>query len=133
MMDERQRAVALECFEGAGDGRLSFPQVLGRLAEAGFEGYVVDFRRGESGYFLPSGAEARFAGHRPDVAAAFDAAALKAAILEAQTGAEGYSYAGFCAKAGAAGCALYLVSLPGRRVVYVGRSGETHTEHFPPG
>lgn len=54
-------------------------------------------------------------------------------MTQDQTGAAVYSYAVFCTKAGAAGCALYLVSLGGRRLVYVGRSGETHTEHFPPG
>lgn len=31
----------------------------------------------------------------------------------------------------AAGCAGYLVSLPGRRVVYYGRTGETHVELIP--
>lgn len=128
-----QREVALDCFKGADEGRLSFPQILGQLAGAGFEGYVVDYRRGEASYFLPTGEAVSFAGHRPEVAAAFDASALKAAIGQAQAGAEGYTYAGFCARAGAAGCALYLVSLSGRRVVYVGRTGETHTEHFPPG
>ena len=132
-MNERQRAVALDCFNGADEGRLNFPQILGHLAGAGFEGYMVDYRRGAASYFLPTGEAVSFAGHRPEVAAAFDAGALRAAIGEAQAGAEGYSYAGFCAKAGAAGCALYLVSLSGRRVVYVGQTGETHTEHFPPG
>jgi hypothetical protein len=31
----------------------------------------------------------------------------------------------------AAGCAGYLDSLDGRRVVCFGRSGETHVEHVP--
>ena len=132
-MNEMQRVVALDCFNGADEGRLNFPQILGHLAGAGFEGYMVDYRRGAASYFLPTGEAVSFAGHRVEVAAAFDAGALRAAIEEAQAGAEGYSYAGFCAKAGAAGCALYLVSLSGQRVVYVGRTGETHTEHFPPG
>jgi hypothetical protein len=26
----------------------------------------------------------------------------------------------------------YLVSFPGRRVLYFGRTGETHAEHLPP-
>lgn len=132
-MNAEMTAIALDCFRGADEGRMTFPQILGQLAAAGFDGYVVDFRRGDTTYVLPDGASVSFAGHRPDVAAQFDASALKAAITEAQTGAAGYSYAGFCTKAGAAGCALYLVSLGGRRVVYVRRSGETHTELFPPG
>jgi uncharacterized protein YbcV (DUF1398 family) len=43
----------------------------------------------------------------------------------------GYTYKGFCAKVTGAGCAGYLVSFPGKRVLYYGRSGETHTEYFP--
>jgi hypothetical protein len=35
----------------------------------------------------------------------------------------------FCAKF--AGCAGYLASLLGRRTVYFGRTGETHTEYIP--
>jgi hypothetical protein len=31
----------------------------------------------------------------------------------------------------AAGCAGYIVSFLGRRVVYFGRTAETHVEHFP--
>ena len=42
-----------------------------------------------------------------------------------------YSYRGFCEKAKEAGCAGYLVSFLGRRVVYFGRTAETHVEHSP--
>ena len=41
------------------------------------------------------------------------------------------SYAAFSEKAKTAGCAGYLVSVLGRRVVYYGRTAETHVEHFP--
>ena len=41
------------------------------------------------------------------------------------------SYAAFGAKAKAAGCAGYIVSFLGRRVVYFGHTAETHVEHFP--
>jgi len=53
------------------------------------------------------------------------------AIREAQQMIPGYSYNKFCAKVMDAGCAGYLVSLIGKRVVYYGRTGEIHTEHFP--
>jgi uncharacterized protein YbcV (DUF1398 family) len=71
--------------------------------------------------------------HKADapVAATFDSRTLQAAIREAQTGAPGYTYAGFCMKAIAAGCAGYLVSFLGKRVTYFGRTGETHVELFP--
>ena len=49
----------------------------------------------------------------------------------AQANPADYSYPAFCEKVKAAGCAGYLVSFLGRRVIYFGRTGETHVEHFP--
>lgn len=49
----------------------------------------------------------------------------------AQANRPDYSYAVFSERARAAGCACYLVSFPGRRVVYYGRAAETYVEHFP--
>jgi len=43
----------------------------------------------------------------------------------------GYTYKGFRAKVAGAGCAGYLASFLGKRVLYYGRTGETHTEYFP--
>jgi uncharacterized protein YbcV (DUF1398 family) len=51
-------------------------------------------------------------------------------MREAQALADGYTYPGFCKKVAGAGCAGYMVSFPGRRVLDFGRTGETHTEHF---
>ena len=126
-------ATIRHCHEGAEADKMTFPQILQALNDAGIEGYIVDYRRSTKTCYQPDG-ESLELGFTPlgvDIAAAFDAAAVKAAILEAQTHAPGYSYRGFCAKAKAAGCAGYLVSLPGRRVVYFGRTGDTHVELFP--
>ena len=65
------------------------------------------------------------------VAAEFVTGAVQAAIREAQALVPRYTYRGFCDKVKRAGCAGYLVSFPGRRVLYFGRTGETHVEHFP--
>jgi hypothetical protein len=65
------------------------------------------------------------------VAAEFNLDVVKAAIREAQALVPGYTYKGFCDKIKRAGCAGYLVSFPGHRVLYFGRCGETHTEYFP--
>jgi uncharacterized protein YbcV (DUF1398 family) len=65
------------------------------------------------------------------VAERFDAAVIKEALREAQALAPGYAYKGFRAKVVGAGCAGYLVSLTGKRVLYYGRAGETHAEYFP--
>jgi uncharacterized protein YbcV (DUF1398 family) len=66
-----------------------------------------------------------------NVAAAFDATEVARLVRWAQANPADYSYVAFCEKAKAAGCAGYLVSFPGRRVVYFGRTAEIHVEHFP--
>jgi uncharacterized protein YbcV (DUF1398 family) len=112
---------------------MTFPQIVEALMQSGFEAYVVDFRRAKATYFLPDGDSIELDAHRPEtpVAEAFDAPALQVAIREAQALAPGYTYLGFCRKAAAAGCALYLVSFTGRRALYIGRTAETHVERFP--
>ncbi|MCS0503085.1 DUF1398 domain-containing protein [Ancylobacter mangrovi] len=132
-MNEQQQAVARACLAGAEDGTRSFPEIVGTLAQAGFEGYAVDFRRAVATYYLPDGESlelpARAAGG--PVAARFDGAMVQAAIREAQQQAPGYTYGGFCRKAVQAGCAGYVVSFSGRRALYIGRTAETHVEPFP--
>ena len=132
-MTENWRDVARAAFEGAESGAMTFPEIVQRLAEAGFDGYAVDFRGARCTYYLRDGqAVALDAAPTPvPVAERFDAAAVQEAIREAQALVPGYTYRGFCAKVAAAGCAGYLVALGGRRVLYYGRSGETHTEFFP--
>ena len=127
------KQIAHDSIAAAESGAQTFPQIVGRLIAAGFEGYQVDLRAGTATYYLPSGeAVAVRAGSPPSAdAPRFDADAVISAIREAQQDAPGYTYAGFCEKVARAGCVGYLVSFPGRRVVYLGRTGETHTEHFP--
>lgn len=132
-MNEHQKATAGACLEAAEGNTMAFPQIVGALMEAGFESYVIDFRRATATYYLPDGESIELRAHRVDapVAPAFDAARMQAAIREAQQQVPGYTYRGFCEKAVLAGCAGYIVSFSGRRVLYVGRTAETHVEHFP--
>lgn len=130
-MTPEQIATARACHAAAAEGTMTFPEILATLAAAGFEGYHVDYRRGCTRYYLPDGASTDCAASPHAVALPFAADHIAAAIREAQSDAAGYSYAGFCRKVTAAGCAGYIVSLPGRRVVYYGRTAETHVEHFP--
>ncbi|MCW1934059.1 DUF1398 family protein [Pararhodobacter zhoushanensis] len=132
-MDADHARVARQCLDAAYDGTMDFPAILGALTAAGFEGYSVDYRRHLTTYYRPDGQslDLPMSGSHGAVAEVFDTAALKAAIHAAQTNAPGYSYAGFSTQATQAGCAGYIVSIPGRRVLYLGRSAETHVEHFP--
>ena len=120
---------------GAESGRMTFPQIVQTLIEAGFDGYLVDFRQGTITYYLPDGDLIRFEAAQVahTVAERFDADLIRQAIRDAQRAVAGYTYAGFCKTVTDAGCACYFVSFPGKRVLYVGRTGEAHTEFFPGG
>lgn len=132
-MSTNWKDATLATLEGAEADTMSFPQAVALLMQAGVDGYAADFRRATRTYYLPDGETLELTSAWPPeiVAERFDAAAVVAAILEAQALVSGYTYKGFCAKVAAAGCAGYLVSLLGKHVLYYGRTGETHTEYFP--
>jgi uncharacterized protein YbcV (DUF1398 family) len=129
----QQQAIARQCLEGAENDTMTFPQIVGTLMEAGFEGYLVDLRLGQATYYLPDGEGLELPTHGSAVAitADFDTGLVQAAIREAQALVSGYTYKGFCDKVKRAGCAGYMVSFSGRRVLYFGRTADTHVEHFP--
>lgn len=132
-MDAERISIAQTCLDAAYDGSLSFPEIVDKLIGAGFEGYTVDYRRSSQTYYLPDGDSATM-DMQPSagsVAAAFDATEIERLVRWAQANPAGYSYAAFSEKAKDAGCAGYLVSFLGRRVVYFGRTAEIHAEHFP--
>ncbi|MBP1884429.1 DUF1398 domain-containing protein [Sinorhizobium mexicanum] len=132
-MDAERISTAQACLNAAHHGSLSFPEIVGKLIAAGFEGYTVDYRRNTQAYYLPDG-DSVMLDMPPSVglvAAAFDATQVERLVRWAQANGPDYSYRSFCERARAAGCAGYLVSFLGRRVVYFGRTAETHIEHFP--
>jgi len=113
-------------------GTMPFPEVVRRLIETGVEYYHVDYVALRKTFYSANGDtittpityEAL-----PDVSAALDAAALKAAILDSQT--KGQPYRDFTRRAMQAGVQGYMAFLRGQRVTYWGRDGEQHTEWFP--
>ena len=132
-MDDGLIKTAQRCLDGAESNSMTFPQIVRTLMQEGFESYAIDFRRASATYYLPDGGNVVLPTHGVEVpiAAALDAVAVQSAIKEAQQLVPGYTYAGFCAKMTAAGCAGYMVSFTGRRALYFGRTAETHVEYFP--
>ncbi|HEX5933829.1 MAG TPA: DUF1398 domain-containing protein [Pseudorhizobium sp.] len=131
-MDAERVSIAESCLDAAHSGSLSFPEIVGRLIAAGFEGYAVDYRRNTQTFHMPDdGLVLEMHPSTGAVAKEFDAAGVGALVRWAQENGTDYSYRGFCEKVKKAGCAGYLVSFPGRRVLYFGRTAETHVEHFP--
>ena len=127
------KEIARITLEGSENETITFPEGVKMLMAGGFDGYAVDFRNSSRTYYMKGGEalELKIAPVSAPVTERFDAAVVEAAIREAQEMLPGYTYKKFCAKVMGAGCAGYLVSLLGKRIVYYGRTGEIHTEYFP--
>ena len=130
-MEAILRNVAEECTAGSDDGRLTFPQVVKKLIDAGVEQYHADLRRSEKTYYMPDNksvvvASAAIAG---SPARDFSSAAVETAVRAIQRDEIGYME--FCERIVAAGCVGYLVSIVGRRAVYFGRTCDNYVEPFP--
>jgi uncharacterized protein YbcV (DUF1398 family) len=111
--------------------KITFPEVVARLMEYGVERYHTDYSRQETTYYLTDGDSAVVSTPHPShpVSDAFSAAGVEAAVRQSQ-GNE-HTYTDFVRKTMAAGCVGYFVLITGRRAIYFGRRGETHTELFP--
>src|SRR5262245_5484602 len=120
-----------KCAQGALSGELTFPEIVGRLAAVGVERYHADYSRQEITYYLPDGDSLVVAPPHPahPTAAAFSSQAVEAAVHQSQR--NEHTYQEFVRKTMAAGCVGYFVQIAGRRVLYFGRNGECHVEHFP--
>lgn len=131
-MNAEQTQVIQGCARGALTGELAFPEIVSRLVGIGVERYHVDYSRQETTYYLPDGeslvAATPYITHA--TAAEFSASGVKAAVRQSQR--NEHSYLDFVRKTMAAGCVGYFVQCTGRRVIYLGRNGESHVEHFPP-
>lgn len=132
-MDSRQRTVARACLDGSYNGTMSFPEGLQALTEAGFESYQVDYRLNTRTYYLPNGETLvlTLPHDHGAISPRFNQPELAALIKWAQLNPPNYSYVEFNRRVAANGCAGYVVSILGRRVLYFGRTAETHVEHFP--
>jgi uncharacterized protein YbcV (DUF1398 family) len=114
------------------EGSIPFPEVVRRLIETGVEYYHVDYVALRKCFYSATGDVVTtpicYEG-LPPVAADFDAAGLRAAILDSQR--HGQHYRDFTRRAMAAGVQGYIAFLRGQRVTYWGRGGDQHTEWFP--
>jgi len=114
-------------------GKLTFPEVVRRLLEAGVESYFVDFATGRETVYTTTGETwvTDMTVHRDAVAEDFSEAGIVAAIRGAQ--ADTVRYPEFVKRSTGAGVIAYWAYLTGRKVVYFGRKGELHIEEFPRG
>lgn len=113
-------------------GDQPFPEIVGMLVEAGVEFYHVDYLALRKTFY---GGDAALVSAPipleglPPVAADFDAEALRANILDSQQNHQ--SWRDFSVRAMQGGVQGYFAFLRGKRVTYLGRQGDQHTEWFP--
>ena len=114
------------------DGSLPFPQIVGELIAHGVEYYHVDYASKSFTFYSAAGATITaalaFEG-LPSISQEWNGNALKEAIIDSQQ--NGQTFRQFCARAMSAGVQGYFAFLRGRRVTYLGRSGDQHVEWFP--
>lgn len=124
-------AIMQECTDASDQERISFPDVVMQLMQAGVERYHADLLRAEKIYYLPSGESHRVAAAPVEAVApqAFMPEGIAAAVRAIQQ--QKIKYREFCERIALAGCVGYIVSLAGRRAVYYGRSGDSYVEPFP--
>ena len=132
MMNTEQIEVIEACSRGSLRGEMTFPEIVGRLTEIGVERYHADCSRQEITYYLADGDSLVVASPHPAhaTAAEFSASAVETAVRKSQR--NEHTYLDFIRKTMAAGCVGYFVQITGRRVLYFGRDGDSHIEHFPP-
>lgn len=131
MTSQDRVAVMKECKELSLKGT-TFPEIVRRLSEAGVERYHVDLTRDEVTYYLPCGESHGFPADGPQgtIAERFDADAVRETVKAIQRGE--FQYPEFLRRIMAAGCVGYFTQISGRRVQYVGRTGDMYVEPFPP-
>ena len=131
-MNEEQTQILEACVRGSLAGELTFPEIVGRLIGIGVERYHADYSRHEITYYFPDGDSLIVATTHPShpTGTDFSASAVEAAVRQSQR--NEHTYLDFIHKTMAAGCVGYFVQITGRRVIYFGRNGESHVEHFPP-
>lgn len=114
------------------DGSMPFAEIVGKLIAAGVEYYHVDYVALHMTYYSAAGDVIKTVidySDLPDVADDLDIHALKAAIVASQQ--HGQHYHDFSKRVMQAGVQGYIVFIRGKRVTYLGRAGDQHTEWFP--
>ena len=113
-------------------GSISFPDAIGKLMAAGVEYYHVDYITLQTTYYSAEGSVVVAPlpyENLPAVSSTLNIQELKAAILDSQI--NNQTYRRFSERVISAGVQSYFTFLSGKRVVYIGRQGDQHTEWFP--
>ncbi|MGH9582278.1 MAG: DUF1398 family protein [Bryobacteraceae bacterium] len=121
-----------DCLHAALDGKMSFPETVGKMIQTGVERYRADLVLLEKTHYAANGGahiEKIPLERAPAIASEFSANAVKSAIEDIQQ--RRIDYAEFLRRVMKAGITDYSVYLTGKKAIYYGRKGDFHVEHFP--
>lgn len=126
-----KKNIAEECAKLSAEEKITFSEVVQKLNEAGIEGYIANLLSSTKTFFL--GAETYnlpISIHHPsNIPPTLDKPRVVQAIRKIQSGE--IKYQQFLTDIMQAGSAFYIVFIQGKKVVYYGRHGDCHIEHFP--
>ena len=128
-MDDHVKDVVREMTRASEEERISFPDVVQALMDAGVERYHVDLLAGTKTYYMPDGSFEIIPSRAFPAGNDFTGDIVQEAVHAIQQGEIGYR--AFCERIADAGCVGYFVSLAGKRAVYYGRTLAAHVEWFP--
>jgi uncharacterized protein YbcV (DUF1398 family) len=129
-MDAHVKDIVRAITKQSDEERVTFPQVVRVLMDAGVERYHADLVCSNKTYYMPDDTYEVVTCHPVGTPAQdFSAERIEAAVRAIQT--QAIKYREFCQRIAAAGCVGYFVTLVGRRAVYYGRTSESHIEWFP--
>ena len=111
--------------------KLTFPEVVRRLLDAGVESYFCDLAVRQETFYMSDGRthSEKMALPPATIAEEFSPSEVVAAIRGAQ--ADTIRYPEFVKRSVEAGVIAYWAFLTGKRVIYFGHKGEIHIEEFP--
>ena len=129
-MDDHVKDVVREMTRASEEERISLPDVVEALMQAGVERYHADVLAGTKPYYMPDSTFEITHGRALAAAADFRGDLVQEAVHAVQQSEIGYR--AFCDRIAAAGCVGYFVSLAGKRAVYYGRTLAAHVQWFGP-
>lgn len=121
-----------ECIRLSFADKITFPEVVKKLAAIGIERYHADLGRLENTYYSLSGEIVQHAlplKDPPVIAEEFAQAGVVEALRAIQS--RKIDYGEFLLRIMTAGAASYDVYFGGRKAIYSGRKGEFYVENFP--
>jgi uncharacterized protein YbcV (DUF1398 family) len=123
--------VAKECTLLSDEEKITFPQVVRRLMEAGIESYYTDLLSSNKTYYAENTAYTVDCtlNQKSKVADSFNQEGVAKTIKQIQSGE--IQYQEFMRKIMEFGTISYMVFIKGRKAIYFGRRGEMHIEEFP--